>query len=422
MSRSKTLAPVLAVAEWEFGRYFKLRDQLIAFLSLIIGGCVGIGAVKISRANSEVKVAIQGTELPIQLAKDSNIKLTASSDSLDQLKRQVLDKEIDAVLIAHAETATPTSTQSNDNAAEVSPSMNSSFELFVRNDPAWLDELRFPLNQWHTQQAITRTGMNAQQLASVFAPVELTVTNVNDRTTNKLDQLIAMLLLMMVILTSWLGLAYFLSGITGEKQQRVTEQIVSAISPQSWIDGKLLGITAASMASVGNLMLTGAVSFGIATWAGMSMPLPESAMRVSLIAITLIYGLGGVLMWNCFYAAIATIINAPNTSSRSSLMFVPVLPMATAAFAMNKPDGTWMQVLSIFPGSSATAMPIRLLMSEVPVWELALSLSALIVSIGLLRLLAGRIFQAGILLVGKEPTWFEIVTWSVKGSERSTLS
>lgn len=416
MRRSKTLAPVLAVAKWEFGRYFKLRDQLIATLSLIIGGCVGIGAVKISRANSEVKVAIQGTALPIQLAKDSNIKLTASSDSLDELKRQVLDKEIDAVLIARPEPATPTSTQSNDHAAEEATSMGSSFELFVRNEPAWLDELRFPLNQWHTQQAITRTGMSAQQLASVFTPVELTVTNVNDRTTNKLDQLIAMLLLMMVILTSWLGLAYFLSGITGEKQQRVTEQIVSAISPQSWIDGKLLGITAASMASVGNLMLTGAVSFGIATWAGMSMPLPESAMRVSLIALTMIYGLGGVLMWNCFYAAIATIINDPNTSSRSSLMFVPVLPMATAAFAMNKPDGSWMQVLSIFPGSSATAMPIRLLMSEVPVWELAVSLSALIVSIGLLRLLAGRIFQAGILLVGKEPTWFEIVTWSVKGS------
>src|SRR5690625_5507453 len=36
---------------------------------------------------------------------------------------------------------------------------------------------------------------------------------------------------------------YQYTTITREKQMRITEQVVSAIHPQTWIDGKILGIS-----------------------------------------------------------------------------------------------------------------------------------------------------------------------------------
>ncbi len=363
MNRVSKLSPILAVAKWEFGRYFKLRDQVIGMVSLLLGGLIGLGSVKLVQHNSEIKVAVNSPDLKLQLSPDSKIKLVETNESVDNLKSAIRAKDFDAALIVPSET-TP---------ASASPQ----YELLVRSEPTWLNQLQTPLNQLQSRQVMLQQGLTEERLATIFAPVKLTVTNLTDSSISKLDQFLAMMVMLLVILTSWLGLAYFLSGISGEKQQRVTEQVVSAISAQSWIDGKLLGISAASIATAMNFVVTAAVSLVIARWFGFEFSLPGSAARTSLVVWVLLYYFGGVFLWNCFYAAVATIINDPNTSARSSLIFVPLLPMAAAAMAMAKPDGVWMQMLSIVPGSSVTAMPMRLLLSEVPAWELLVSLLAL---------------------------------------------
>ena len=51
------------------------------------------------------------------------------------------------------------------------------------------------------------------------------------------------LLVGLMMLGVFTGIAYQFIVITGEKQLRVTEQVVSAITPQMWIDGKILGIS-----------------------------------------------------------------------------------------------------------------------------------------------------------------------------------
>ncbi|MCY2983929.1 MAG: hypothetical protein NTY15_09855 [Planctomycetota bacterium] len=122
-----------------------------------------------------------------------------------------------------------------------------------------------------------------------------------------------------MVLVSFLGLSFFMTGITGEKQQRITEQIVSAISPQAWIDGKLIGLTAASFASTSSILVTGLATYGIAWLAGYGFVLPGSMTRWDLLPVLIVLFVGGAIFWNCFYAAISSIINDPNTSARSGL-------------------------------------------------------------------------------------------------------
>ena len=119
--------------------------------------------------------------------------------------------------------------------------------------------------------------------------------------------------------------------------------------------------------------------------------------------------------WNCFFAAVSSIINDPNTSAKSSLLFLPMLPIAAGFLAIPQPDGNAMRVLSVLPGTSSTAMPIRLFLGEVAWWEIAASLLFLFVGIYILRLAAGRIFAAGIMLYGKEPSWLDVIRWAIRG-------
>src|SRR5438552_322230 len=123
----------------------------------------------------------------------------------------------------------------------------------------------------------------------------------------------------------FLGMASFFTGITGEKQLRVTEQVVAAISPQTWVDGKLLGLTAAAFGSLLTYGLALCIFLALLRLAGVEYTMPVTAIRPGNLLVFAILAVLGIFFWNCFFAAVAVTINDPNSSSRASLMFLPVL-------------------------------------------------------------------------------------------------
>jgi carboxyl-terminal processing protease len=263
--------------------------------------------------------------------------------------------------------------------------------------------------QWQMQAA----KLSPETLAQVLAPVDIELVTLASRGVSKVDRLIAYSILGAMLITTWIGLAYMMTGITGEKQHRVTEQIVSAIRPQMWIDGKLIGITGAAIGSLAFLFIPSILCLPLVGWLGWDVSLPDSLNRWEFLPVLLVFYLGGVLFWNCFYAGVASVINDPNTSSRTSLLFLPMLPMIAAGLVVSQPDGAMMRVLSLLPGASSTAMPMRMVLGEVSAVEVVLSLILMFVGIAGLRLLAGRIFAAGIMLYGKEPSWLDIAKWAL---------
>ena len=72
-----------------------------------------------------------------------------------------------------------------------------------------------------------------------------------------------------------------------------------------------------------------------------------------------------------------------------------------------------MRSLSLIPGTSSVAMPMRLVLGEVSTVELLSSLILMVAGIAVLRLIAGRVFAAGIMLYGKEPSWLDIALWTL---------
>jgi ABC-2 type transport system permease protein len=71
-----------------------------------------------------------------------------------------------------------------------------------------------------------------------------------------------------------------------------------------------------------------------------------------------------------------------------------------------------MQVLGWVPITSMTVMPERAVLSDVPAWQILGSLFLLVVSIVFVRRWAARIYEAGMLMYGKEPSLAEMLRWT----------
>ena len=175
-----------------------------------------------------------------------------------------------------------------------------------------------------------------------------------------------------MILAVFLSFAYQFTAITGEKNLKITEQIVSAISPQVWMDGKIFGITLTGISSIFTYSLFSIIG-GVLFFQFTGRPLSGILDYLHLPSILLYFpfAITGVLIWNAILAAIASIITDPNSSGKSSLMMLPVMFVAASFMVTRDPDSSFSIFLSWFPLTSATSMPMRWAISEVGFWEIA---------------------------------------------------
>jgi ABC-2 type transport system permease protein len=197
-------------------------------------------------------------------------------------------------------------------------------------------------------------------------------------------------------------------GITGEKQARVTEVIVSAIPAQAWIDGKIVAFTIIGVAQA-------------VLWVGTSalMPLffpipPPSGVNLAMLGVAAImFLLGMVLYVGLFALILSTIKDLQSTSKiQAYLYFLPVLPFWFLEPAIENPDALWVVILSQIPFFSPFLIPGRMTVGGVAAWEIGLAIVLLVIGAWLLRRAAGIAFRVAMLMYGKELSLPELVRWA----------
>jgi ABC-2 type transport system permease protein len=73
------------------------------------------------------------------------------------------------------------------------------------------------------------------------------------------------------------------------------------------------------------------------------------------------------------------------------------------------PDSPIWVVLSVFPVTAPVTTMLRLGVSDVPIWQLAVSILVLGLSIIGVLFVAIRVFRIYLLMYGKRPSWGEII-------------
>jgi ABC-2 type transport system permease protein len=197
-----------------------------------------------------------------------------------------------------------------------------------------------------------------------------------------------------------------LSSVIEEKNSRIIEMLLSAVSPFELMAGKILGLGAIGLTIVG---LWTTVSYGSIVWQGISVDISGK-----LLFCFVVYYILGFLLFSSLLAAIGSICNTLKETQElmMPIILVMVLPMVAWFKLVQSPDGIFARVLSLVPPVSPLVMPLRISAgSNVSNIEILASVGLLAASVLLMMWLAGKIFRTGILMYGKRPSLREISRW-----------
>ena len=401
---------VLVIAAWEFKRFFKWKSEIITYLLMIlIGGSVyGARDLITSLMSSDpARVVVIAAEMDAEFVQQIVTRLndrlvfdTQSLEAAERLRLSLAEDELDGILLIDGQ----------------------GFRLEVLAEEEWIGVLRAHLGEVLRERRLAERQLSVGDLQRLLAPAELDVRFHPEGSGESEggEKWLAVIVLALVFVGVMTGFGLFFVSITSEKQQRVTEQVVSAASSQLWMDGKLLGITAMSAKT---MLTTGLMAYLGVLAAGeffTEISFSFSGSPVAMLWIVL-YGVGGVLFWNCFLAAIAATVSDPTTSTLTPIMFLPILPVVIGAMGLDQPDSFGMQLLSWFPLTSTGVMPMRLAIGDVSGWETVVSFALLLAATAFLRYIASRVFEMSMLIYGKEPSWREMYYWFRQSQEHTKV-
>jgi ABC-2 type transport system permease protein len=225
--------------------------------------------------------------------------------------------------------------------------------------------------------------------------------------------------------------AIIMRSVLEEKTSRIVEIIISSVKPIELMIGKVLGVGMLGLVQLVTwvLMYTG-ISIVAApiyllfagkqiaqTAASMpaqtSMPFTLPELELSYIILFLTYYLLGYIMYSSLFAAVGSAADAESDVQHFMfpIMIFIIIPMILLSKVATDPNSFFSVVTSIFPLFSPILMVTRLGVTNVPWWEVALSIVLMIGMIFFLIWMAARIYRVGILMYGKKPTYKELAKW-----------
>lgn len=215
-------------------------------------------------------------------------------------------------------------------------------------------------------------------------------------------------LLIMAIFSSS---GYLLQGLGEEKENRIMEVLLSSVSARQLLTGKVLGLGTAGLVQIVLWLLSSLLVVQLAsdTIGGIfsQIQIPDNMILLGIIYFILGYFFFAILMAGI--GAIGT--TARESQQLSALVIVPaILPfyiyVYTLEIGVSRVIDT---VLTLIPFCAPITVFMRLGISEIPLWELLLSIAIMIGSIFLGIILASKIFRTFLLMYGKRPGMKEIL-------------
>lgn len=205
------------------------------------------------------------------------------------------------------------------------------------------------------------------------------------------------------------GMAIFQSA-SQEKKDKIAEIILSSLTPGELMQGKIYGYFVLGLIQAGVAMT---IVLPVLVWRMDWMPMVKHLFVPELIFFVVIAVLGYLLFAALFVGVGATMADMTTAGNfQGMVMMLPFLPFVFIGPVFSDPSGLFAQIGTYIPFTAPGVLLMRLsLLEEWPWVEVIISLVLLVFSIWLFMKLAGKIFQVGILMYGKNATPGEIWKW-----------
>jgi ABC-2 type transport system permease protein len=226
--------------------------------------------------------------------------------------------------------------------------------------------------------------------------------------------IVGFILVGLLLIPSFVYGLEIMRGIIQEKTDRVSEVLISSMSPTQLLVGKILGV-----ALVGLTQVT--VWFLIAAGAGLYIGAVGAMAGFNVLQLIrpmtfvyfLIFFLLAYLTYVCVYAIGGAVCNSEKEAQQliAPITMLMMLPWFLMAGLITNPESALSVGFSLSPVFGPLTMYVRTLVSEPPMWHILLSIVIEIATIALFFWVTAKIFRIGILSYGKRPTIPELWRW-----------
>lgn len=208
-------------------------------------------------------------------------------------------------------------------------------------------------------------------------------------------------------------------GVMEEKSTRVAEVIVSSVSPDILLAGKVIGVGAVGLTQQLVWVTSGIIFWqkrsailGLMGVEGMPSISFPSIDPLVLVALVLFFVLG-YTFYAALFAAVGAMVSSQEEAQQAAqpVMMLLVFSIIFVQPVMTNPTGTLAVVLGWLPFSAAIIMPMRMTATPVPTFEIVGSLLSVALGCVVTIWLSARIYRVGLLMYGKRPSLRELARW-----------
>ena len=252
------------------------------------------------------------------------------------------------------------------------------------------------------QAAVNRSAGNGPLQASEFAARRIVGV-----------VFVVLIFITLVIYGMWVA-----AGVVAEKSSRVMELLISAASPAQLVVGKVIGIGMAGLLQYAAIVIPAVVTLltedRIAAVVLGSGSLTGMSLSVLTPTLLLAYGgfwILGFILYSLIYAAAGSLVSRPEDLQVLALplSLVAIVGYLEAVMALSGGLSAFMRVSSFIPFWSPFVMLTRLAIGRADPWEVIAAYALLVAAIGVVGVLAVRVYSAGVLLYGQRPGFRAIV-------------
>ena len=324
---------------------------------------------------AEVPASVPGLLEDGSLAIEATVRLVASAAEARTLLR---DGAADAALYGG-----PTLAFREQSAASLEALVNQAYRL------ATLPE------------TLERLDLTLEEAAPLISPEPIGVALLEPRaeaaSTDDSDRVVASAAVVLLLLSLTLYGSWILNGVVEEKTSRVVEVLMGALRPWQLLLGKVGGILALAIGQLAVGVTAAAAAMVVVGTAD----LPSVGLAVGVAA--LVYVVLGLLLYSFLFAAAGATVSRQE-DAQSVTMPITLTLMAVYLLSLtvvvNNADSVLARVLAIVPLSASLAMTPRIAVGDPALWEIALSIALLLITIPAVVNLAGRIYAGAILRTG----------------------
>lgn len=262
------------------------------------------------------------------------------------------------------------------------------------------------LNTRHLEWLLVANLLGDTELAeNVWTPIDVTFTSQNPQleetedswVVELLPNVMAFALYMVIIMSSGVMIA----AVTDEKKNRVMEVLLSSVSTDQLIAGKILAVGVLGLLIVAAWLI---VFWAVAKFGGQALSIPQGfTLPFNLLLWSVVFALFGYAIYGAQMAGVGALV--PDIKDSRSITFIVLAPLILVyvflVVIVANPNGLVALTLSFFPLTSPIAMVARMAATEVPWWQsLIAALLQLVAIVFIIRLVA-RLFRAQTLLSGQ---------------------